>query len=264
MDLQLTNKTAVVTGSTAGIGFAIASLLAQEGAAVVVNGRSQKRVDEAIEHIRRARKDAHVTGVAADLGASEGVEMLTASVPQVDILVNNLGIFEPKPFTEIPDEDWLRFFEINVLSGVRLSRFYLPGMLQRNWGRIVFISSESALNIPVEMIHYGVTKTAQIALARGLAETTAGTNVTVNSVLAGPTRSEGVNGFLQELAKAQGASIDTLEKEFFRSVRPSSLLKRFATPEEVAAMVVYVCSPVASATNGAALRVEGGVVRSIV
>jgi NAD(P)-dependent dehydrogenase (short-subunit alcohol dehydrogenase family) len=197
MDLQLTNKTAVVTGSTAGIGFAIASLLAQEGAAVVVNGRSQKRVDEAIEHIRRARKDAHVTGVAADLGASEGVEMLTASVPQVDILVNNLGIFEPKPFTEIPDEDWLRFFEINVLSGVRLSRFYLPGMLQRNWGRIVFISSESALNIPVEMIHYGVTKTAQIALARGLAETTAGTNVTVNSVLAGPTRSEGVNGFLQ-------------------------------------------------------------------
>jgi NAD(P)-dependent dehydrogenase (short-subunit alcohol dehydrogenase family) len=264
MDLQLTNKTAVVTGSTAGIGFAIASLLAQEGAAVVVNGRSQKRVDEAIEHIRRARKDAHVTGVAADLGASEGVEMLTASVPQVDILVNNLGIFEPKPFTEIPDEDWLRFFEINVLSGVRLSRFYLPGMLQRNWGRIVFISSESALNIPVEMIHYGVTKTAQIALARGLAETTAGTNVTVNSVLAGPTRSEGVNGFLQELAKAQGASISTLEKEFFRSVRPSSLLKRFATPEEVAAMVVYVCSPVASATNGAALRVEGGVVRSIV
>jgi len=264
MDLQLTNNTALVTGSTAGIGFAIASLLAQEGAAVVVNGRSQKRVDEAIEHIRRARKDAHVTGVAADLGASEGVEMLTASVPQVDILVNNLGIFEPKPFTEIPDEDWLRFFEINVLSGVRLSRFYLPGMLQRNWGRIVFISSESALNIPVEMIHYGVTKTAQIALARGLAETTAGTNVTVNSVLAGPTRSEGVNGFLQELAKAQGASIDTLEKEFFRSVRPSSLLKRFATPEEVAAMVVYVCSPVASATNGAALRVEGGVVRSIV
>jgi NAD(P)-dependent dehydrogenase (short-subunit alcohol dehydrogenase family) len=264
MDLQLTNKTAVVTGSTAGIGFAIASLLAQEGAAVVVNGRSQKRVDEAIEHIRRVRKDVHVTGVAADLGASEGVEMLTASVPQVDILVNNLGIFEPKPFTEIPDEDWLRFFEINVLSGVRLSRFYLPGMLQRNWGRIVFISSESALNIPVEMIHYGVTKTAQIALARGLAETTAGTNVTVNSVLAGPTRSEGVNGFLQELAKAQGASISTLEKEFFRSVRPSSLLKRFATPEEVAAMVVYVCSPVASATNGAALRVEGGVVRSIV
>jgi NAD(P)-dependent dehydrogenase (short-subunit alcohol dehydrogenase family) len=264
MDLQLTNKTALVTGSTAGIGFAIASLFAREGAAVVVNGRSQKRVDEAIEHIRRAQKDSRVTGIAADLGGREGVEALTASVPQVDILVNNLGIFEPKPFTEIPDEDWLRFFEINVLSGVRLSRFYLPGMLTRNWGRIVFISSESALNIPVEMIHYGVTKTAQISLARGLAEMTAGTNVTVNSVLAGPTRSEGVEVFLQEMAKAQGGSIAALEKEFFRSVRPSSLLKRFATPEEVAPMVVYVCSPVASATNGAALRVEGGVVRSIV
>jgi NAD(P)-dependent dehydrogenase (short-subunit alcohol dehydrogenase family) len=264
MDLQLTDKTALVTGSTAGIGLAISSLFAREGAAVVVNGRSQKRVDDAIEHIRREQKDARVTGVAADLGTSEGVQMLTASVPKVDILVNNLGIFEPKPFTEIPDEDWLRFFEVNVLSGVRTSRFYLPGMLKRNWGRIVFISSESALNIPVEMIHYGVTKTAQVSLARGLAEMTSGTNVTVNSVLAGPTRSEGVEVFLQDMAKARGSGIATLENEFFRSVRPSSLLKRFATPEEVASMVVYVCSPLASATNGAALRVEGGVVRSIV
>ena len=263
MDLQLNHKTVVVTGSTAGIGFAIASLFAQEGAAVVVNGRSQKRVDEAMQQIRRGQKDARVTGIAADLGAGEGVEMLTASVPQVDILVNNLGIFEAKRFTEIADEDWLRFFEVNVLSGVRLSRYYLPGMLERNWGRIVFISSESAVNIPAEMIHYGVTKTAQVSLARGLAEMTAGTNVTVNSVLAGPTRSEGVDGFLQDMAKAQGSSTAALEKEFFRSVRPSSLLKRFATPEEVAPMVVYVCSPVASATNGAALRVEGGVVRSI-
>ncbi|PYU09521.1 MAG: oxidoreductase, partial [Acidobacteria bacterium] len=218
MDLQLTNKTALVTGSTAGIGFAIASLFAQEGAAVVVNGRSQNRVDEAIERIRREQKDVRVSGVAADLGASKGTDLLTRSVPQVDILVNNLGIFD----TDISDDDWLRFFEVNVLSGVRLSRFYLPGMLKRNWGRIVFISSESALNIPVEMIHYGVTKTAQIALARGLAEMTGGTSVTVNSVLAGPTRSEGVEGFLQEMAKAQGSDTATLEKEFFRSVRPSS------------------------------------------
>jgi NAD(P)-dependent dehydrogenase (short-subunit alcohol dehydrogenase family) len=264
MDLQLTNKTALVSGSTAGIGFAIASLLAQEGAAVVVNGRSQKRVDEALASIRRTHQGARVTGIAADLGGREGVELLTSSLSQTDILVNNLGIFEPKPFTDISDSDWLRFFEVNVLSGVRLSQFYLPEMLNRNWGRIVFISSESGLNIPMEMIHYGVTKTAQISLARGLAEMTAGTQVTVNSVLAGPTRSEGVDGFLQEMARSQGSSTAALEEEFFRSVRPSSLLKRFATPQEIASMVVYVCSPVASATNGAALRVEGGVVRSIV
>ena len=264
MDLKLRNKTALVTGSTAGIGYGIASLLAQEGAAVLMNGRSQRRVDEGIERIRQKQKDAHVTGVAADLGTREGVEKLTNAVPEVDILVNNLGIFEAKPFSEITDDEWLRFFEINVMSGVRLSRFYLPGMLKRNWGRIVFISSESALNIPVEMIHYGVTKTAQISLSRGLAETTAGTSVTVNSVLAGPTLSEGVGGFLRQMATAQGSSMADVEKEFFRSVRPSSLLKRFASPEEVATMVAYVCSPLASATNGAALRVEGGVVRSIV
>jgi NAD(P)-dependent dehydrogenase (short-subunit alcohol dehydrogenase family) len=264
MDLQLANKKALVSGSTAGIGFAIASLLAQEGASVVVNGRSQRRVEDAIRRIRQGQEDAQVTGVAADLGTNEGVTSLTGQVRSVDILVNNLGIFGPKPFTEITDEDWLRFFEVNVLSGVRLSRFYLPQMLQRNWGRIIFISSESGLNIPVEMIHYGVTKTAQIALARGLAETTAGTNVTVNSVLPGPTRSEGVEQFVADLATTQGTDTASVEKEFFRSVRPSSLLKRFATPEEVAAMVVYVCSPRSSATNGAALRVDGGVVRSIV
>ena len=264
MDLQLTNKKALVTGSTAGIGFAIASLFAQEGATVVVSGRSQERVDDAVQRIQKENKNAQVTGVAADLGTDEGVDQLTRQVPAVDILVNNLGIYEPKPFPEITDEDWLRFFEVNVLSGVRLSRFYLPKMLQKNWGRIVFISSESGVNIPVEMIHYGVTKTAQIALARGLAETTAGTGVTVNSVLPGPTRSEGVEQFVQDLAKTQGTDEASVEKEFFRSVRPSSLLKRFATPEEVAAMVVYVCSPRASATNGAALRVDGGVVRSIV
>jgi NAD(P)-dependent dehydrogenase (short-subunit alcohol dehydrogenase family) len=264
MDLQLTNKTALVSGSTSGIGFAIASLLAEEGAAVIVNGRTQQRVDEAIGRIRQNQKNARVTGVSADLGTRKGVDLVTAFLPQVEILVNNLGIFEPKPFTEIGDEDWLRFFEVNVLSGVRLSRFYLPEMLTRNWGRIVFISSESALNIPVEMIHYGVTKTAQLSLARGLAEMTVGTNVTVNSVLAGPTRSEGVEDFLQSMAKAKGMDTESLQQEFFRSARPSSLLKRFASPREVAAMVVYVCSPLASATNGAGLRVDGGVVRSIV
>lgn len=264
MDLKLTNKKALVTGSTAGIGFAIASLLAQEGASVVVNGRSQARVEDAVQRIRKEKKDAQVTGIAADLGTKEGVDLLTGRLTAVDILVNNLGIFEPKPFTEITDDDWRRFFEVNVLSGVRLSRFYLPKMMQNNWGRIVFISSESGLNIPVEMIHYGVTKTAQIALARGLAEMTVGTSVTVNSVLPGPTRSEGVETFLQDMAKAKGSDAAAVEKEFFRTVRPSSLLKRFATPEEVAALVVYVCSPVASATNGAALRVDGGVVRSIV
>jgi NAD(P)-dependent dehydrogenase (short-subunit alcohol dehydrogenase family) len=264
MDLQLTNKKALVTGSTAGIGFAIASLLAEEGASVVVNGRSKNRVVESVDRIRQHARDARVSGVTADLGTKHGVDVLTGEVPAVDILVNNLGIFEAKPFAEITDEDWLRFFEVNVLSGVRLSRFYLPQMFQKNWGRIVFISSESGLNIPVEMVHYGVTKTAQIALARGLAETTAGTAVTVNSVLPGPTRSEGVETFVQQLAKGQGTTQATVEADFIRTARPSSLLKRFATPEEVAAMVVYLCSPRASATNGAALRVDGGVVRSIV
>jgi NAD(P)-dependent dehydrogenase (short-subunit alcohol dehydrogenase family) len=264
MDLMLTNKKALVTGSTAGIGFAIASLLAHEGASVVVNGRSQQRVEDAVRRIRAQKRDAHVTGVALDLGTKAGVEQFTSAHATVDILVNNLGIYEVKAFTQVTDEAWLRFFEVNVLSGIRLSRFYLPKMLKNDWGRIVFISSESGVNIPVEMIHYGVTKTAQIALARGLAEMTAGTNVTVNSVLPGPTLSEGVETFVQDLAKTQGKDKASVEAEFFRSVRPSSLLKRFATPEEVAAMVVYVCSPLSSATNGAALRVDGGVVRSIV
>jgi NAD(P)-dependent dehydrogenase (short-subunit alcohol dehydrogenase family) len=263
MDLQLTNKKALVTGSTAGIGFAVASLLAREGASVVVNGRSPQRVEQAVQRIRAESTTAQVTGSAADLGTKEGVNRLTRDVPAVDILVNNLGIFEPKPFAEITDEDWLRFFEVNVLSGARLSRSYLPGMLQGNWGRIVFVSSESGVNIPVEMVHYGVTKTAQIALARGLAEATAGSGVTVNSVLPGPTRSEGVERFVADLAKGQGTDAARVEAEFFRSARPSSLLKRFATPEEVASLVVYVCSPRASATDGAALRVGGGVVRSI-
>ena len=263
MDLQLADKSVLVTGSTAGIGFAIASLFVEEGASVVLNGRSENRVKEAAQRIKGAHKHARLTEVAADLGTKEGIDKLTQKVSTIDILVNNLGIYEAKAFTKITDEDWFRIFEINVLSGVRLSRFYLPKMLNKNWGRIVFISSESGLNIPVEMVHYGVTKTAQIAVARGLAEMTAGTGVTVNSVLAGPTRSEGVEKFVNDMAKSQGTDDAQVENEFFKSVRPSSLLKRFESPEEIAAMVVYVSSPRASGTNGAALRVEGGVVRSI-
>ncbi len=264
MDLQLENKSVLVTGSTGGIGFAAASIFAEEGAEVTINGRSRERVDEAIRRIRKAHEGARVQGIAADLGAREGFDIVASSLPSVDILVNNLGIYEVRPFTEITDEDWLRLFEVNVLSGVRLSRFYLPEMLKNNWGRIVFVSSESGLQIPVEMIHYGVTKTAQIALARGLAEMTAGTEVTVNSILPGPTRSEGVERFVKDLAKSQGVEKEEVEREFFRSARPTSVLKRFTTPREVAAMIVYVCSPKALATNGAALRVDGGVVRSIV
>jgi NAD(P)-dependent dehydrogenase (short-subunit alcohol dehydrogenase family) len=264
MDLQLADKKAVVTGSTAGIGFAIAGALAREGASVVVNGRTEQRVNEAISRLRASNLRGMVEGVAADVGTAEGTEKLTRRFPEADILVNNAGIFEVKPFEQIDDDDWKRFFEVNVLSGVRLSRHYLPGMKKRNWGRIIFISSESALQIPAEMIHYGMTKTAQLAVSRGLAETTAGTNVTVNSVLPGPTASEGVESFVHQLAAEQKTDTATVEREFFRTMRSSSLLKRFAKPQEVAALVAFVCSPLSSATNGAALRVDGGVVRSIV
>jgi hypothetical protein len=263
MDLQLKGKRALISGSTAGIGYAIAHALAKEGAHVIVNGRSQPRVEQAVAKLKNAGAN-QVEGFAADLGTSDGVNQLTARYPEVEILVNNAGIFEPKPFEQIPDADWFRFFEVNVMSGVRLSRHYLPRMLQRNWGRIVFISSESALQIPAEMIHYGMTKTAQLAISRGLAETTAGTDVTVNAVLPGPTESEGVEQFVEQMAAAQKVSREELEKEFFRGARPSSLLKRFARVDEVAAMVTFVCSPLSSATNGAALRVDGGVVRAIV
>ena len=262
MDLQLHGKKALVTGSTGGIGLAIAHKLAQEGATVVVNGRDRDRVEKGVAQIRHAVTDASVTGIVADLATAQGAELLIRECPSVDILVNNVGIYDAKAFFEITDAEWLRFFETNVMSGVRLSRAYLPGMLQRNWGRVVFISSESAINIPVEMIHYGMTKTAQLAISRGLAEMTKGTGVTVNSVLPGPTRSEGVEGFVEGLAQSQGKTPAEVEQDFFAHVRPSSLLQRFATSDEVAAMVAYVCSPLASATNGAALRVDGGVVRS--
>src|SRR3954469_6133666 len=264
MDLQLVGRRALVTGSTAGIGLATAAGLYREGASVVVNGRTLQRVEEAVQKIRGTGGDGEVTGVAADLSTAGGVDELVRQLPEVDVLVNNLGIFEPKPFEEIPDEDWLRFFETNVLSGVRLTRHYLPGMKARNWGRVVFVSSESGVQIPVEMIHYGMTKTAQLAIARGVAETVAGTGITVNSVLPGPTESEGVAIFVADLARQRGVERSVVEAEFFQTARPSSLLKRFATVDEVANMIIYVCSPLASATNGAALRVDGGVVRAIV
>jgi len=263
MDLQLNGKRALVTGSTAGIGYAIAEALAREGAHVIVNGRTASRVEGALKALDKLNNGIKSEGVAADLGTAEGVAAVVQRFPDIDILVNNLGIFDPKPFEEIPDEEWFRFFEVNVMSGVRLSRQYLLGMKERNWGRILFISSESAFQIPAEMIHYGMTKTAQVAIARGLAETTAGTGVTVNTLLPGPTASEGVSTFVDNFAAQQKMTRQQFEEEFFKSVRPTSLLKRFERPEEIGAMAAFLCSPLASATNGAAVRVDGGVVRSI-
>jgi NAD(P)-dependent dehydrogenase (short-subunit alcohol dehydrogenase family) len=263
MDLELNGKLALVTGSTAGIGFAIAKGLAREGARVIISGRSEERVNGAIDAIKRKHGSVQVEGFVGDLGAADAAARLVARYSDLDILVNNLGIFEPKPFAEISDQEWVRFFEVNVLSGIRLSRSYLPRMLKKDWGRIVFISSESALQIPAEMIHYGMTKTAQLAISRGLAELTVGTGVTVNAVLPGPTASEGVSEFVDRLAKQSNQTAADFEKEFFEKMRPTSLLKRFASTEEVANLVVYVSSPAASATNGAALRVDGGVIRTI-
>jgi NAD(P)-dependent dehydrogenase (short-subunit alcohol dehydrogenase family) len=260
MDLQMADKLALVSGSTKGIGLAIATGLAREGANVIVNGRSEESVDAAFAKIRQTVPDAKLGGFAGDLSNAAVVEKLVNNFPAVDILVNNLGIFEPKPFEEIPDADWIRFFEVNVLSGVRLGRAYLPGMKHKNWGRVIFISSESGIQIPAEMIHYGITKTAQLAVSRGLAQTCAGTGVTVNAVLPGPTHSDGVDEFVNKLSGGQPFA--EFEKEFFASIRPSSLLKRFATTEEVANLVVYVASPLSSATNGAALRVDGGCVQA--
>jgi NAD(P)-dependent dehydrogenase (short-subunit alcohol dehydrogenase family) len=261
MDLNLKEKLALVTGSTAGIGYAIAAALAAEGARVIINGRSQSAVDDAVAQLK-SDTGGHILGFAGDLSTAAAADELARQFPDVDILINNLGIFEAKPFEEIPDADWMRFFEINVLSGVRLARLYLPAMKQRNWGRIIFISSESAIQIPAEMIHYGMTKTAQLAVSRGLAETVAGTGITVNSILPGPTKSRGVIDFVEALAKSEHKSFNLFESEFFQSARPTSLIKRFATPEEVASLVAYVASPLSSATTGAALRVDGGVVKS--
>jgi NAD(P)-dependent dehydrogenase (short-subunit alcohol dehydrogenase family) len=263
MNYHLDQKLCLVTGSTAGIGLAIAEALAGEGATVIINGRTDDRVAEAIDKIRAKHPKVKLEAFAGDLSKAEQVTEVVARFREIDVLVNNLGTYEPKPFEKITDVDWSAMIETNFFSGLRLSRAYLPIMLNHNWGRIIFISSESAVQIPKEMIHYGVTKTMQIALARGLAETTIGTGVTVNSVLPGPTRSEGVEGFVKNMAKEQGKSAADVEKEFFTNVRPSSLIQRFATNEEVASLVAYVASPLSSATNGAALRVDGGVVRSI-
>ncbi len=263
MKIDLSGKTALVTGSTSGIGHAIARGLAAAGATVTVNGRTQAKVDAAVAALAKAVPGAKIRGVAADVSMVVGCKTLMIVLPEVDILITNAGIFEPKGFFETPDDDWSRFFDVNVMSGVRLARAYLPGMLKRNWGRIVFISSESALNIPKEMIHYGVTKTAQLAVSRGLAEMTRGTAVTVNSVLPGPTMSEGVEAFVKDLAKQNGQSVEEAASVFIKQFRPTSLLQRFASVEEIANMVVYVSSKEASATNGAALRVEGGIVQTI-
>jgi NAD(P)-dependent dehydrogenase (short-subunit alcohol dehydrogenase family) len=261
MDLKLKGKLALVTGSTAGIGLAIATTLAREGARVIVNGRSKASVDDVVASLTSST-GGELDGFAGDLSVASSAEQLVRMHPGVDILVNNLGIFEPKSFEEIPDADWLRFFDVNVLSGVRLARLLLPSMRRANWGRIIFISSESGVQIPSEMIHYGVTKTAQLAVSRGLAEALAGSAITVNSILPGPTRSRGVGEFVDTLAKARGMSFAAFEREFFEKVRPTSLIKRFAEPEEVASLVAYIASPLASATTGAALRVDGGVIRS--
>ncbi len=263
MDLELKNKITFVSGSTAGIGLAIARRLAREGAEVWVNGRTSARVDGAIANIKKEIPGANLRGLAADLGTAEGCAEVVRQLPQVDVLVNNVGIFEPKPFAKISDAEWEKFFAVNVLSGVRLSRAYLDGMKARNWGRIIFISSESGLQIPAEMIHYGTTKTAQLAVSRGLAETCAGTNVTVNSVLPGPTASEGVAEFVGQLAEENKMSPEEFEKEFFKNARPTSLLKRFIEPDEIANIVAFVCSPLAGAINGASVRADGGVIKSI-
>ena len=261
MDTQLTHKLALVSGSTAGIGYAIAASLAAEGARVIVNGRSQASVDDALSKLK-AVAGSQVHGFVGDLSTAAAAEELVRQHPDIEILVNNLGIFEPKPFEEIPDADWLRFFDVNVLSGVRLARLCLPAMRRANWGRIIFISSESGVQIPSEMIHYGMTKTAQLAVSRGLAEAVAGTGITVNSILPGPTKSRGVGDFVEALARADGKSFGEFEKEFFEKVRPTSLIKRFASPDEVASLVTYIASPLSSATTGAALRVDGGTIKS--
>jgi NAD(P)-dependent dehydrogenase (short-subunit alcohol dehydrogenase family) len=263
VDLQLNAKRALVTGSTAGIGFAIASALAAENAQVVLNGRTQARVDEALHRLKAAQPNAHVTGVAADLSSAAGVAQLLAACPDVDVLVNNLGIFAAVPFEAIDDGEWFRFFEVNVMSGVRLARHYLPQMKARNWGRVIFISSESGVCPPAEMVHYGMTKSAQLSISRGLAETCVGTRVTVNAVLPGPTNTEGVGGYLAEMAKQKNISFAEMEKQLFATARPTSILKRLIDPAEIANTVTYLCSPLSAATNGAAIHAEGGIIRSL-
>lgn len=262
MDLQLQDKTAFISGSTKGIGFAIAKRFVLEGANVIINGRDDASIAEAITKLQKVSNEVRITGIAADFSKVAEVDQLLKELPPIDILINNVGIFEPKPFAEIPDADWFRFFEINVMSGVRMSRALFPKMLEKNWGRIIFIASESGVVIPSEMIHYGMTKSAQIAIARGMAELTKGTQVTVNTVMPGPTRSEGVETFIGDMARSKDISFDQMEDEFFASARPTSLLQRFISVDEIANTVVYYSSPLAAATNGASIRAEGGLVHS--
>ena len=263
MDLKIKDKLVFISGSTAGIGYATAARFLNEGAQVIINGRKQDTVDAAVEKLKAEIKNANVSGIAADFSKVEDINSLLKKLPEVDILINNTGIFEPKAFADIPDEDWFKFFEVNVMSGIRLARQYFPKMLKKNWGRIIFISSESAVFIPEEMIHYGMTKTAQLAVSRGLAELTKGTKVTVNSILPGPTKSKGVSGFIEDLAKADNISVDEVEADFFKNMRPTSLIERFASVDEIANTIVYYSSELASATNGASIRVDGGLIRSI-
>ncbi|MGC1632872.1 MAG: SDR family oxidoreductase [Gelidibacter sp.] len=263
MDLKLNHKRVFISGSTSGIGFATAENLLREGAEVIINGRSEKSIDDALTRLRNAVPKAKVSGLAADFSDVNSVNQLIEQLGTIDILINNVGIYEPSDFVEIKDEDWYRFFDVNVMSGIRLSRAVFPKMLERNWGRIIFITSESASNIPDEMIHYGTTKAAIHAVSRGLAELTKNTDVTVNTIMPGPTASEGVEAFFNKLATEQNTDYDSVEKDFFKNMRPSSLLQRFAKPEEVANLITYVSSPLSSATNGAALRVDGGVVKTI-
>jgi NAD(P)-dependent dehydrogenase (short-subunit alcohol dehydrogenase family) len=262
MELKINNKIALVTGSTAGIGFAIAKALASEGAEVFINGRTSFRVQQALNRLKKETGNPNIKGIVADFSNKSQIRKLIDRLPQVDILINNVGIFEPKAFENITDEDWFKFYEVNVLSGIRLSRAYFNKMIQKNWGRIIFISSESGVQIPAEMIHYGVTKTAQIAVARGLAELTKGTNVTVNTVLPGPTFSEGAGTFIKDLANEQGKTVQEIEKEFFQTVRPTSILQRFIDPDEIASLVAYLSSDLSIATNGAAVRADGGVIKN--
>jgi NAD(P)-dependent dehydrogenase (short-subunit alcohol dehydrogenase family) len=262
MDLKIKDKTALITGSTAGIGYAIAKALANEGVSVVINGRTNERVQTAIDSLKKETGSINIKGIAADFADKAQIDELIVQLPEVDILVNNVGIFEPKAFRDIPDENWFKFYEVNVMSGIRLSRAYFDKMIAKNWGRILFISSESAIQLPEEMIHYGMTKTAQIAVARGLAELTKGTNVTVNSVLPGPTFSEGAGSFIKQMAAQSGKTVEEMEKEFFKTARPTSILQRFADPDEIASTVAYLASALSIATNGALVRADGGVVKS--
>jgi NAD(P)-dependent dehydrogenase (short-subunit alcohol dehydrogenase family) len=257
MNLQLQNKKAIVTGGSAGIGLAIARMLAEEGVEVTIPGRNFKKLNESIATI-----SGKVRAVETDLGTADGAKKLISQVPETDILVNNLGIYESKDFRNITDEDWFHYFEVNLLGGIRLARHYFPGMLKRNWGRVIFVSSEAAAEVHPDMIHYGVTKTGQVVVARGLAEMTKGSRVTVNSVLPGPTRSDAIVGFLQSKASNPKASAEEVEKEYFQKERPTSLIQRMAEDSEVASLVTYLASPLASNTNGAALRCEGGILRA--